>query len=46
MEKGELRVDAQKKREAHVKGEIEGKKKEKQMSFYTKYSNVKRAYFS
>ena len=46
MEKGELRVDVQKKREAHAKGEIEGKKKERQMSFYAKDSDVKRAYFS
>ena len=44
MEKGELRVDVQKKRETHAKREIKGKKKEKQVSFYAKMSNVKRAY--
>ena len=44
--KGELRVDVQKKQEAHAKGKIEEKKKERQMSFYTKDSDVKRAYFS
>ena len=46
VKKGELRVDAQKKRKAHTKGVIEGKKKEKQVSFYAKASDVKRAYFS
>ena len=45
MEKGELRVDVQKKRETHAKREIEGKKKEKQVSFYAKASDVNRAYF-
>ena len=45
MEKRELRVDEQKKWEGHAKGEIEGKKKEKQVSFYEKMSDMKRAYF-